>query len=50
MANQELVYPLPNRIIGTAKPAVLCPNGRASSLRGSALGSGFPKITRFNFI
>ena len=41
MANQEPVYPLHNRIIGTlfkviktAKAAVLCPNSRASSLRG----------------
>jgi thioredoxin 1 len=43
MANQEPVYPLPSpyhrypfKVIKTAKPAVLCPNGRASSLRVSS--------------
>jgi hypothetical protein len=48
MANQEPVYPLPQpyhrypfKVIKTAKAAVLCPNGRASSLRaiGPALFS-----------
>jgi hypothetical protein len=54
MANTELVYPLLNhritgtllKVIKTAKPAVLCPNGRASSLR-LGLAATFPqKIIR----